>query len=212
MSARLPIMFRGVGSYVPERVVTNQHFADYLDTSDEWIITRTGIRERRYCSAEECTSTMALEASRRALEEAHVNANELDVIVCATATPDHAYPATAAFVQDGLGAGKIPVFDVSAACSGFLYGCAVASGLIVAGMYRNALVIGAETLSRAADPQDRSMCVLFGDAAGRRGAGPRHQFGAGDPVLEAGVRRGQNADDPATGGGVAATGLGSDGG
>lgn len=165
-------MLRGVGSYVPERVVNNQHFTDYLDTSDEWIVTRTGIRERRYCAPEECTSTMAIEASRRALEEAHMSADELDVIICATATPDHAYPATAAFIQDKLGAGKIPVFDISAACSGFLYACAVGGGFVVSGMYRNALVIGAETLTRAADPQDRTMCVLFGDAAGAAVIGP----------------------------------------
>ncbi len=162
----LPIRFCGTGSYVPEFVLTNRHFADYLDTSDEWIVTRTGIRERRRAAPDECTSTMAVKASQRALEDAGLSARDIDVIVCATATGDCPFPATAAFVQAALGAANVPAFDVSAACAGFLHASTVAAGLLTSGLHRHALVIGAETLTRYTDPEDRATVILLGDAAG----------------------------------------------
>jgi 3-oxoacyl-[acyl-carrier-protein] synthase-3 len=166
MKIGLPIEFRGTGAYVPEKVLTNQHFIDYLDTSEEWIIARTGIRERRGVAPEEATSDMATNAARLALEDAGIEVGDIDVLICATATGDHPFPAAASFIEAQLGAVDIPAFDVGAACSGFLYACIAASGLINAGLYERALVIGAETLTRAADPEDRATIVLFGDAAG----------------------------------------------
>jgi 3-oxoacyl-[acyl-carrier-protein] synthase-3 len=166
MSKLLPVRFRGTGRYVPDAVLNNQHFAEYLDTSDEWIMTRTGIRERRQAAPEEWTSTMAEQAARNALEDAGLQPSDLDLIICATATSDCPLPSTAAFIQATLGAEEIPSFDVSAACAGFLYGTATAAGFICSGMYERVLVVGAETLTRAADPQDRTTIVLFGDAAG----------------------------------------------
>ncbi|MEK6799826.1 MAG: beta-ketoacyl-ACP synthase III [Planctomycetota bacterium] len=166
MSRRIPIRFAGTGAYVPERVLTNQHFIDYLETSDEWIVSRTGIRERRWASKDETTSTMAVRAATNALADAGLSAEDIDLIVLATATGDCPFPATAAFVQSGLGCRSIPAFDVSAACAGFLHALVVASGMLAAGAYRNALVIGAETLSRVTDPEDRTTAILMGDAAG----------------------------------------------
>lgn len=166
MTEHLGICFRGTGMYVPEAVLGNDHFAEYLDTSDEWILTRTGIRERRQAAPDECTSTMAIKASRLAIADAKMSVDDIDLIICATATGDCPFPATAAFIQAGLGVTDIAAFDVSAACAGFLYATNIAAGLLVAGMYRNALVIGAETLTRYADPQDRATTILFGDAAG----------------------------------------------
>jgi 3-oxoacyl-[acyl-carrier-protein] synthase-3 len=152
--------------FVPERVVTNEHFANYLDTSDEWIVTRTGIRERRWAAPEESTSTMAAQASARAIQDAGLSADDIDLIICATATGDCQFPATAAFVQAALGTRQVGCFDLSAACAGFVYAAIAATSLIHSGIYRNILVIGAETLSRVVDPQDRTMVVLFGDGAG----------------------------------------------
>lgn len=166
MTQRLPIRIRGTGSYVPAEVLTNQHFVDYLDTTNEWIVTRTGIRERRRAAPDECTSTMATHASERALEDAGLTPDDLDVIVCATATGDCPFPATATFVQAALGAKNIPAFDVCAACAGFLYATHVTAGLLASNMYKTALVIGAETLTRYADAQDRATAILFGDAGG----------------------------------------------
>ena len=172
MKARFPIRLRGTGSYVPERVVDNQHFANYLDTNNDWIVTRTGIRERRWAAPEERTSTMAAKAARAAIENAGLTIQDIDLIVVATATGDCPFPSTAAFVQGALGAGNIPAFDVSAACAGFLYAVEVASALIASGAYRNVLVIGAETLSRYGDPEDRATAILFGDGAGAAILGP----------------------------------------
>ncbi|MEK6676343.1 MAG: beta-ketoacyl-ACP synthase III [Planctomycetota bacterium] len=168
MSHPLPIEIRGMGVYVPEEVVRNSHFAAYLDTSDDWIVPRTGIRERRKAAPNECTSTMAAEASRKALADAGMTIDDIDLIVCATATGDCPFPATATFIQAALGGHKreIPAFDVGGACAGFLYGLATAGAMITAGLFRRALVIGAETLTRYADPEDRRTIVLFGDAAG----------------------------------------------
>jgi len=166
MNKRLPILIRGTGSYVPEKVITNQHFIDYLDTTDEWIVTRTGIRERRWVAPDECASTMGSEAAKRALVDAGVTIDEIDLIVCGTATGDHPFPASACFVQSALGGHDIPSFDVGAACAGFPVACMTAAGFIMTGAYRNALVIGTEVLSKIGDSQDRGTVVLFGDAAG----------------------------------------------
>jgi 3-oxoacyl-[acyl-carrier-protein] synthase-3 len=166
MPQKLPIQFCGTGMYVPQEVLTNQYFADYLDTSEDWILTRTGIRERRRAAPDECTSTLAVKAAQEAIDDAGISLDDIDVLICATATGDCSFPATAAYVQAKLGASEIPAFDVGAACAGFLYGCAVASGFLVSGLYERALVIGAETLTRFTDYEDRSTAVLFGDAAG----------------------------------------------
>jgi 3-oxoacyl-[acyl-carrier-protein] synthase-3 len=166
MTKRLPFELRGTGAYVPAEVVSNAYFTSYLDTSDEWIVGRTGIRERRRASAQECTSTMAVEASRKALQDARMGITDVDLIVCATATGDCPFPATATFVHGALGAGEIPAFDVSAACAGFLHALVVSAGLLSSGLYRSALVIGAETLTRYADREDRRTAILLGDGAG----------------------------------------------
>ncbi|MEK7757372.1 MAG: beta-ketoacyl-ACP synthase III [Planctomycetota bacterium] len=166
MALRLPIRFSGTGAYVPAEVVPNQHFVDYLDTTDEWIVSRTGIRERRKASPSECTSTMAVEAARKALDNAGMTADDIDVIVCATATGDCPFPATATFVQEALGGRLTPAFDVGAACAGFIYATTVGAGLLGSGLYEHALIIGAETLTRYIDPQDRTTCVILGDGAG----------------------------------------------
>jgi len=166
MAFRLPIRFSGTGAYVPAEVVPNRHFVDYLDTTEEWIVSRTGIRERRRASPSESTSTMAVEAARRALENAGMSADDVDVIVCATATGDCPFPATATFVQEALGGRLTPAFDVGAACAGFIYATTVGAGLLGSGLYEHALIIGAETLTRYVDPEDRTTCVILGDGAG----------------------------------------------
>ncbi len=158
--------FRGVGAYLPERVVTNDELAAGMDTSDVWIRERTGIRERRIAAPGEKTSDLALEASRRALAAAGKDARELDLIVLATATPDRTFPATATAVQARLGMTEGVAFDVQAVCSGFIYALAVADNFIRAGQARTALVIGAETFSRILDWNERETSVLFGDGAG----------------------------------------------
>jgi len=160
--------FRGVGAYLPERIVTNDELAAGMDTSDVWIRERTGIRERRIAAPGEKTSDLALEASRRALAAAGKDARELDLIVLATATPDRTFPATATAVQAGLGMTEGIAFDVQAVCSGFIYALAVADNFIRAGQARTALVIGAETFSRILDWNERETSVLFGDGADRK--------------------------------------------
>lgn len=156
----------GWGKYVPQRMLTNDDLAQMVDTSDGWIRTRTGIAERRIVTDGETTFSMALQASRRALEVAGLKPSQLDLIIVATVTPDHAFPATACLLQDALGATHAAAFDLSAGCTGFVYGFSVAADLISAGAYENALVIGAETLSRIIDWSDRATCILFGDGAG----------------------------------------------
>jgi 3-oxoacyl-[acyl-carrier-protein] synthase-3 len=157
---------RGCGSYLPERIVTNDELAKKMDTSDEWIRQRTGIRQRHIAADGEFTSHLALKASERALAHASVKASELDLIVLATATPDETFPATATRVQQGLGMTRGAAFDVQAVCAGFVYGLAVADSMIKSGVASTALVIGAETFSRILDWNDRGTCVLFGDGAG----------------------------------------------
>lgn len=155
----------GLGSYLPENRMTNDDMAKLVDTSDEWIASRTGIRERRITTGE-TTSDLAYEAGRRAITDANLEPEELDLIICATISPDSFMPSVACIVQAKLGAVRAAAFDLVAACSGLVYGITVATALIESGMYRNILVIGAETLSKALDWSDRSTCVLFGDGAG----------------------------------------------
>lgn len=157
---------QGCGAYLPERVVTNDELAKKVDTSDEWIQQRTGIRQRHIAADGEFTSHLAIKASQRALDHAGVKASDLDLIVLATATPDETFPATATRVQAALGMAKGAAFDVQAVCAGFVYAVSVADNLIKGGMASTALVIGAETFSRILDWNDRSTCVLFGDGAG----------------------------------------------
>jgi len=156
----------GTGSALPRQLVTNADLAERVDTSDEWIVERTGIRQRYLAEPGETTSSLATEAARRALEAAGVDASEIGLIVLATATPDHTFPATATQVQHALGCKGGVAFDVAAVCSGFLYALATADSLLRTGMATKALVIGAETFSRILDWEDRTTCVLFGDGAG----------------------------------------------
>jgi len=156
----------GTGSAVPNRVLSNADLEKIVDTNDEWIVSRTGIRERRIAEPGEATSDYALLACQRALEAANVAASEIDMIMCATVTPDMMFPATACIVQDKLGATKAAAFDMSAACSGFLYGLSLAANLVESGRYKYVLVCAADLLSRITDYSDRGTCVLFGDGAG----------------------------------------------
>lgn len=166
MAQRWPIRICGTGVYVPAHVLTNQYFAERLDTSDEWIVTRTGIRERRQAAQNESTSTLAAKAAAAAIENAGLQPSDIDAIICATATGDCPFPATATFVQAQLGVPNVPAFDVGAACAGFLYGSSIAAAYLSSRAFRHVLVVGAETLTRYADPEDRATVVLFGDAAG----------------------------------------------
>ncbi|MFC6651176.1 beta-ketoacyl-ACP synthase III [Paenibacillus rhizoplanae] len=161
-----PVGIIGTGKYVPERILTNSDLEKIVETNDEWIVSRTGIRERHIAAPEQATSDLAYEAALKALESAGMKAEELDLIIVATVTPDSAFPSTACILQDKLGAKNAAAFDLSAACSGFVYSLATATGFIQNGMYNNALVIGADTLSRITDYTDRNTCVLFGDGAG----------------------------------------------
>ncbi len=156
----------GWGMYVPEHVMTNDDIAAIVDTSDEWIVSRTGIRERRIAAKDESTSTLATRAAFRALDKTDLHPHDIDLIIVASATPDHLFPATACLVQDQLGAINAGAFDLSAACSGFIFGVNMAAQGIRAGAYDNALVIGSETLSQFIDWDDRGTCILFGDGAG----------------------------------------------
>jgi 3-oxoacyl-[acyl-carrier-protein] synthase-3 len=156
----------GTGCYLPARTVTNRELERSIDTSDEWIFSRTGIRERRVAADDELASDLALQASRRALAAAKMGAADLDLIIVATTTPDIVFPSTACILQNKLGAGVCPAFDVQAVCSGFVYALAIADLFVRAGKCRQALVVGAEVYSRILDWTDRGTCVLFGDGAG----------------------------------------------
>jgi 3-oxoacyl-[acyl-carrier-protein] synthase-3 len=156
----------GTGSYLPEKVLTNDDLAKLVDTSDEWITARTGIRERHVAAEGETTGDLAYHAAVRALEAAGVQASELDLIILCTTTPDLVFPSTACLVQHRLGALGCPAFDVNAACSGFIYALTVADKFIRSGAAKTALVMGSETLTRMVDWTDRTTCVLFGDGAG----------------------------------------------
>ena len=156
----------GTGSYLPDKVLTNDDLRQFVDTSDEWIAARTGIRERHVAAEGETTGDLAFHAATRALEAAGVSASELDLIVLGTTTPDLIFPSTACLLQHRLGADGCPAFDVNAACSGFIYALTVADKFIRSGSARTALVVGSETLTRMLDWSDRGTCVLFGDGAG----------------------------------------------
>lgn len=156
----------GLGYYVPDKILTNKDMEKIVDTSDEWIYERTGIRARRVADPEMATSDMATRAAEQALADAQISADELDLIIVATATPDMFFPSVACLVQANLQAKKAAAFDLAAGCSGFTYGVAVGAQFIKAGLYKKVLVIGAETLSRVLDWTDRTTCVLFGDGAG----------------------------------------------
>lgn len=156
----------GTGSAVPEHVLTNHDLEKLVDTNDEWITTRTGIKERRIAAVGEYTSTFATQAARRALDMAGITAEELDLIILGTVTPDFPFPATACIVQHELGAKNAAAFDLSAACSGFIYGLNLAEAQIKSGMAKKVLVLGAEVLSRVVDFSDRNTCILFGDGSG----------------------------------------------
>lgn len=182
---------RGSGSALPKNLVTNAQLADQVDTSDAWIVERTGIKQRYIAGEGETTSTLATLAAQKALADAGVDAKDIDLIVLATATPDNTFPATATKVQHALGCNGCIAFDVAAVCSGFLYALATADSMLRSGMAKRALVIGAETFSRILDWEDRTTCVLFGD-------------GAGAILIEA-----EETDDPAAG--VISTKLHADG-
>ncbi|HWK95795.1 MAG TPA: beta-ketoacyl-ACP synthase III [Pseudolabrys sp.] len=156
----------GCGSYLPARILSNDELAKSVDTTDEWIVQRTGIRERHIAAAGELTSDLATHAARSALAHAHVEADTIDLIILATATPDQTFPATAVTVQNNLGISQGVAFDLQAVCSGFVFALSVADSMLKAGAHKRALVIGAETFSRILDWNDRTTCVLFGDGAG----------------------------------------------
>ena len=155
-----------LGVYVPERVLTNDEISGFLDTSDEWITSRTGIRERRIAGADQAASDLGVIAARRCIESVDVDPLDLDLVIVTTISPDHIMPATASIVADKIGARRAGAFDVQAGCTGFVYGLAIATAFVSAGIYKNVLVLGAEVLSRMVDWEDRSTCVLFGDGAG----------------------------------------------
>ncbi|WP_179035643.1 beta-ketoacyl-ACP synthase III [Paenibacillus sp. URB8-2] len=166
MKSLRPVGIIGTGKYVPEKILTNSDLEKIVETNDEWIVSRTGIRERHIAAPDQATSDLAYEASLRALASAGMKPEDLDLIIVATITPDTTFPSTACILQDKLGAKGAAAFDLSAACSGFVYSLATAVGFIQNGMYNNALIIGADSLSRITDYTDRNTCVLFGDGAG----------------------------------------------
>ncbi len=159
-------VIRGVGAHLPKRIMTNADLTKIVDTSDEWIVERSGILQRHIAGDDEMTSTLGIAAARQALVRAGIDPVDIDLVVCATATPDRTFPATAVRIQAGLGVTKGAAFDVQAVCSGFVYAMTVADNFLKSGQFNRALVIGAETFSRILDWSDRSTCVLFGDGAG----------------------------------------------
>lgn len=155
----------GIGSYLPKRILSNQDLEKIVDTTDEWIYTRTGMKERRIAEEDEYTSHMGLYAAQRALEDAAIDVSKIDLILVATLTPDYMFPSTAALIQADLGASQAAALDIQAACTGFLYGLSIAKSFIVSGMYKNILLITSEKLSSIVNFEDRNTCVLFGDGA-----------------------------------------------
>jgi 3-oxoacyl-[acyl-carrier-protein] synthase III len=203
-------IIEGVGSYLPERVLTNRELAETVDTSDEWIVERTGIRERRIAAPGELTSDMAVAAARAALENAQTSVDEIDLVLVATSTPDQTFPATATAVQAKLGITRGAAFDLQAVCSGFVFALTTADAFIRSGQATNVLVIGAETFSRILDWTDRTTCVLFGDGAGAVVVKAWHGSGnLGDRGILAGRLRsdGRYADKLYVDGGVSSTGT-----
>jgi 3-oxoacyl-[acyl-carrier-protein] synthase-3 len=163
---RLRSVVRGCGSYLPDRVVTNAELERDVDTSDAWIVQRTGIHQRHLAADNETTSVLGLAAAKAALADGGLDADDIDLIICATSTPDYTFPATATQIQAGLGISHGVAFDLQAVCSGFVYGVATADKFLTSGSHRRALIVGAETFSRIVDWSDRTTCVLFGDGAG----------------------------------------------
>ena len=180
MAELIPVGVAGLGRFVPERRLTNSDLEKIVDTSDEWIVQRTGIRERRIAEPTDVTSTLALAAARQALEDAKMSPEELDLVLCATVTGDQPFPATACRVGLDLGAKRAGGFDISAACSGFVFASQIAAGFVQSGQHKNVLVIGAEILSRILDYKDRNTCVLFGDGAGAAIYTPLSRAGRGE--------------------------------
>ncbi len=166
MNKKFGVKILGTGSYFPKKVLTNKDLESIVDTSDEWITTRTGIKERHIAAKNETTSDLAYQASLEALKSANIKPEEIDLILLATATPDMFFPSTACLLQNKLGIKESPAFDLSAACTGFIYGLSIAKAYIESGMYKNILLVGVETLSKFTDWTDRNTCVLFGDGAG----------------------------------------------
>jgi len=161
-----PVGIAGVGAYLPERIITNEELTKLVDTSDEWIVSRTGIRERRKVADNEATSDLGTRAAKQALERAGITPDEVDLIIVGTVTPDMAFPSTACLIQDNLKAGKAAAFDLSAACSGFLYSLSVGYQYVATGQYDTVLVVAAEAMTRILNWEDRNTCVIFGDGAG----------------------------------------------
>lgn len=190
---RIQTVVRGIGGYLPERILTNDELSKTVDTSDEWIVQRTGIRQRHVAAKEQVTSDLALEASRVALENAGLQASDIDLIIVGTTSPDQTFPATAALLQNKLGISHGVAFDIQAVCSGFVFAVTTADSYLKSGMAKRALVVGAETFLRLVDWTDRTTCVLFGD-------------GAGAMILEA-----QEVDDAAPEKGILASSLRTDG-
>jgi 3-oxoacyl-[acyl-carrier-protein] synthase-3 len=166
MSKKLGVKILGTGSYFPNKVLTNADLEKIVETSDEWISTRTGIKERRIAASGEYTSDLAYKASLEAIKAANIKLEEIELVLVTTITPDMFFPSTACFLQKKLGLNSVPAFDLSAACSGFIYGVATAKAFIEAGLYKNILLVGAEELSKITDWTDRNTCILFGDGAG----------------------------------------------
>jgi len=195
----------GLGAYLPDRILTNKDLEKMVDTTDEWITTRSGIKERRIARPDEATSDMATEAAKKALKDAGLKPEDIDLIIVATITPDMFFPATACLVQEKIGARTVPAFDVSVACSGFIYGIAIAEQFIRSGTYKYALVIAAEKLSAITDWSDRSTCVLFGDGAGAAVLGAVEKGGILSVYLGANGRQGDLIKLPAGGSRIPAT-------
>src|SRR5438093_5957517 len=172
-----PISITGLGAYAPERVLTNDELSTIVDTNDEWIMERTGIKERRIAAPEQALTDLALPAARAALEQAGVEAKDVDLLVCATVTPDMMFPTSSALLADVLGADDAAAYDLLAGCTGFMYALAQAYGMMAAGLAQRALVVGGDVLSRILDWTDRSTNVLFGDGAGAGGAEKAHRGG-----------------------------------
>ncbi len=191
MKSPTPTLIRGMGSYVPSNKVDNQALCQRVDTSDEWIRTRTGIRERRLAEDGQACSDLAVEAATRALKDAKMESDQIDLVIVATITPDMSFPSTACMLQHKLGLGKVASFDLEAACSGFLYALDVADGMLASNRYQNALVVGAEKMSSILDWNDRTTCVLFGDGAG---AAVLSKCGKGHQLL--GFQCGADGSDP----------------
>ena len=189
----------GLGKYLPEKILTNQDLEKMVDTTDEWITTRTGIKERHIAGSDQATSDLAVEAAKRALASAKLTPEDIDLIIVATITPDMFFPSTACLVQAKLGARNIPAFDISVACSGFIYAMAIANQFISSGAYKHALIIASEKMSSVTDWSDRATCVLFGDGSGAAILGPVEEGGILSVYLGANGREGDLIKMPAGG-------------